>query len=92
MLRMFLISAIILLNVCTADIISSKDSSVIWSGIKNGIHIPVNYFYIYVKDSNGNPLQGGLSSRLNTSMLVIVLVVFPPAFLSSDSSRLPTSL
>ena len=61
MLRMFLISAIILLHVCTADIISSKDSSVIWSGIKNGIHIPVNYFYIYVKDSNGDPLQGGLS-------------------------------
>ena len=63
MLRMFLIS--LLLHVCTADIISSKDSSVIWSGIKNGIHIPVNYFYIYVKDSNGNPLQGGLSTRAN---------------------------
>ena len=70
MLRMFLISAIILLNVCTADIISSKNSSVIWSGIKNGIHIPVNYFYIYVKDSNGNPLQGGLSTRLNTSSYI----------------------
>ena len=65
MLRMFLTSAIVLaiIHVCTATIISSKDSSVVWSGIKNGIHIPVNYFYIYVKDSNGNPLQGGLSTK-----------------------------
>ena len=88
MLRMFLIS--LLLHVCTADIISSKDSSVIWSGIKNGIHIPVNYFYIYVKDSNGNPLQGGLSTRANsiqiwaTSMLVKDLAVFSPTFLSHE--------
>ena len=90
MLRMFLIS--LLLHVCTADIISSKDSSVIWSGIKNGIHIPVNYFYIYVKDSNGNPLQGGLSTRAiflsiqiwATSMLVTDLVVFSPTFLSHE--------
>ena len=66
MLRMFLTSAIALaiIHVCTADIISSKDSSVVWSGVKNGVHIPVNYFYIYVKDSHGDPLQGRLSSNL----------------------------
>ena len=53
-------------NLSSDVLVSSKDSFVVWNGIKNGIHLPLNYFYIYAKDSNGNPLKVMLSNYINS--------------------------